>query len=59
MGFAGVGFHAYGVSRNMGSWRNWSQNGLNGPLLPAPPSFAGLTLAGLAAIGLMKERPDA
>lgn len=24
MGFAGVGFHAYGVSRNMGGWRNWS-----------------------------------
>lgn len=24
MGMAGVGFHAYGVSRNMGGWRNWS-----------------------------------
>ena len=53
MGFAGVGFHAYGVSRNMGGWRNWSQNILNGPPLPAPPSFAGLALAGLAAL-----RPD-
>ena len=30
MGFAGVGFHAYGVSRNMGGWRNWSQNILTG-----------------------------
>jgi hypothetical protein len=59
MGFAGVGFHAYGVSRNMGGWRNWSQNILNGPPLPAPPSFAGLALAGLAALGLMKEHPDA
>jgi len=59
MGVAGVGFHAYGVSRNMGGWRNWSQNVLNGPPLPAPPSFAGLALAGLAALGLMKEHPDA
>jgi hypothetical protein len=59
MGFAGVGFHAYGVSRNMGGWRNWSQNVLNGPPLPAPPSFAGLALAGLAALGLMKDNPDA
>lgn len=59
MGFAGVGFHAYGVSRNMGGWRNWSQNVLNGPPLPAPPSFAGLALAGLAALGLMKDHPDA
>ena len=52
MGIAGVGFHAYGVSRNMGGWRNWSQNILNGPPLPAPPSFAGLALAGLAALGI-------
>jgi hypothetical protein len=59
MGFAGVGFHAYGVSRNMGGWRNWTQNVLNGPPLPAPPSFAGLALAGLAALGLMKDHPDA
>jgi hypothetical protein len=59
MGFAGVGFHAYGISRNMGGWRNWSQNVLNGPPLPAPPSFAGLALAGLAALGLMKEHPNA
>jgi hypothetical protein len=59
MGFAGVGFHAYGVSRNMGGWRNWSQNILNGPPIPAPPSFAGLSLAGLAALGLMKAHPNA
>ena len=59
VGLAGVGFHAYGVSRNMGGWRNWSQNVLNGPPIPAPPSFAGLALAGLAALGLMKEHPDA
>jgi hypothetical protein len=59
MGLAGVGFHAFGASRNMGGWRNWSQNVLNGPPLPAPPSFAGLALAGLAALRLMKDHPDA
>jgi hypothetical protein len=59
MGLAGVGFHAFGVSRNMGGWHNWSQNVLNGPPLPAPPSFAGLALAGLAALRLMKDHPDA
>ena len=59
MGFAGAALHAYGVSRNMGGWRNWSQNILNGPPIPAPPSFAGLALAGLAALGLMDDHPDA
>lgn len=56
LGFVGVGFHAYGVSRNMGGWRNWSQNVLNGPPLPAPPSFTGLALAGLAALSLVERR---
>jgi hypothetical protein len=55
LGFAGVGFHAFGVARNMGGWRNWSQNVLNGPPLPAPPSFTGLALAGLAALSLIEE----
>jgi hypothetical protein len=59
MGFAGAGLHAYGVSRSMGGWRNWSQNILNGPPIPAPPSFAGLALAGLATLGLMDDHPDA
>ena len=59
LGFAGVGFHAYGVSRAMGGWRNWSQNLLNGPPLPAPPSFTGLALAGLAALGLIERSKDA
>lgn len=58
LGMAGVGFHAYGVSRNMGGWRNWSQNVLNGPPLPAPPSFTGLALAGLAALSLMDGEGD-
>ena len=53
LGAAGVGFHIYGVGRNMGGWRNWSQNVLNGPPIPAPPSFAGLAVIGLAALALM------
>jgi len=57
LGFAGVGFHLFGIARNMGGWRNWTQNLLNGPPLPAPPSFTGLALAGLAALRLLKERP--
>ena len=59
LGIGGVGFHAFGVHRNMGGWSNWSQNLLNGPPLPAPPSFTGLALAGLAALGLMEEHADA
>jgi hypothetical protein len=59
MGLAGSGFHAYGVSRNMGGWRNWRQNVLNGPPIPAPPSFTGLALAGLAAVRLIEEHRDA
>ncbi|MBR0939024.1 hypothetical protein [Bradyrhizobium jicamae] len=59
LGFVGVGFHAYGVSRNMGGWRNWSQNILNGPPLPAPPSFTGLALAGLAALSLVERNKKA
>jgi hypothetical protein len=55
LGFAGVGLHAFGVARNMGGWRNWSQNVLNGPPLPAPPGFTGLALAGLAALSLIEE----
>ena len=59
LGFVGMAFHAYGVQRNMGGWRNWSQNVLDGPPLPAPPAFTGLALAGLAALGLLKDHPDA
>jgi hypothetical protein len=54
LGIIGVGFHAFGVSRAMGGWRNWSQNVPNGPPLPAPPSFTGLALAGLAALRLLE-----
>jgi hypothetical protein len=59
MGGAGVLFHGWGIHRAMGGWRNWSQNVLDGPPLPAPPSFTGLALAGLAAIRLLREHPDA
>lgn len=59
MGLAGSAFHVLGVARNMGGWRNWRQNLLNGPPIPAPPSFTGLALTGLAALGLLKDHPDA
>lgn len=52
LGFAGMGFHARGITRRQGGWRNWSQNLFAGPPLPAPPSFLALALAGLAALRL-------
>lgn len=55
MGIIGSAFHVYGVHRNMGGWRNWSQNLLNGPPIPAPPAFTALALAGLAALGCIEE----
>lgn len=58
MGLAGAGFHIYGVSRAMGGWRNWRQNAADGPPIPAPPSFTGLALAGLAALALLRAHPD-
>ena len=58
LGLAGVGFHAYGIQRNMGGWRNWRQNILAGPPLPAPPAFTGLAIAGLGALLLMRAHRD-
>ncbi|MGH7458165.1 MAG: hypothetical protein ACREKN_03640 [Longimicrobiaceae bacterium] len=55
-GIAGMGFHAHGIQRSMGGWRNWSQNLLSGPPLPAPPSFTGMALAGLAGLALLAEQ---
>jgi hypothetical protein len=55
LGLGGVGFHAFGLSRRMGGWRNWNQNLLAGPPLPAPPSFSALALAALAALDLIEE----
>ncbi|WP_428390716.1 hypothetical protein [Lichenicoccus sp.] len=58
LGLAGTGFHALGVGRDMGGWRNWRQNVLNGPPLPAPPAFTGLALVGLAALRLLEDVAD-
>ncbi len=55
LGFVGAAFHAYGVQRNMGGWRNWRQNLLAGPPLPAPPSFTGLAIVGLGALLLLRR----
>jgi hypothetical protein len=55
MGIAGVGFHAYGLQRNMGGLANFRQNILAGPPLPAPPAFSGVALAGLGALELMRS----
>ncbi|WP_424360167.1 hypothetical protein [Methylocystis parvus] len=58
LGVIGMGFHAYGISRAMGGWRNWSQNVLDGPPLPAPPSFSALSLAALPALSLIEKEAD-
>jgi hypothetical protein len=55
LGLVGSGFHAYGISRNMGGWANWRQNLLAGPPLPAPPAFTGLAVAALGALLLMRK----
>lgn len=55
VGLAGTGFHVWGIHRHMGGWRNWRQNVLAGPPMPAPPAFTGLALAGLAALDLLTE----
>ncbi|HWE46206.1 MAG TPA: hypothetical protein VG407_09260 [Caulobacteraceae bacterium] len=52
LGLGGALLHAYGVSRAMGGWRNWRQNMVDGPPLPAPPSFSALAVAALAALSL-------
>lgn len=54
LGVAGTMFHAYGIHRNMGGWRNWSQMLLQGPPLPAPPGFTGVALGGLGALHLLE-----
>lgn len=54
LGIVGMAFHARGIARCHGGWRNWSQNLLSGPPLPAPPSFTALALAGLAAVRLRR-----
>ena len=55
LGLLGTAFHAYGVSRNMGGWKNWRQNLLAGPPVAAPPSFTGLAVVGLGAVLLIRR----
>lgn len=57
LGLVGTAFHARGIARQMGGWRNWSQNLQSGPPLPAPPGLTGAALAGLAALDLPGEAP--
>jgi hypothetical protein len=56
LGIAGPFFHAYGIHRNMGGWRNWSQMLLQGPPLPAPPAFLGIAAAGIGLLPSLQER---
>lgn len=53
LGIGGVGLHAYGVSRQMGGWKNWQQNVQSGPPIPAPPAFSALAMAAGAALSLI------
>lgn len=55
LGVGGVGFHVFGVSRAMGGWRNWRQNLIDGPPVPAPPAFTALSIAGLSALSLQRR----
>ncbi len=56
LGAIGTALHAYGIQRNMGGWRHWTQNLFSGPPLPAPPSFTGIAIAALGALRLIKAR---
>jgi hypothetical protein len=56
LGIAGPIFHAYGIHRNMGGWRNWTQMMLQGPPLPAPPAFLGIALAALGLLPALEQR---
>ena len=58
LGVAGTGLHAYGVSRNMGGFGNWTQNLFQGPPMAAPPSLLGIGLTGLSALALLKPREE-
>ena len=59
LGLGGVGLHIFGVSRAMGGWRNWRQNLIDGPPIPAPPAFTALSLAGLSALALQRREMGA
>jgi hypothetical protein len=57
-GVLGSAFHVYGVQRNMGGWRNWTQNLFAGPPIPAPPSFTGLAVAGVRVLRLLEQNEE-
>ncbi len=58
LGLIGSGLHAYGVSRNMGGFRNWTQNLFQGPPIAAPPSLTGIALMGFASLELLESRSN-
>jgi hypothetical protein len=59
IGIGGAVLHTLAVQREMGGWRNWSQNIHAAPPIPAPPAFTAMALAGLAALDLMNDdRPE-
>ncbi len=59
MGIGGSVLHTLAVQREMGGWKNWTQNIHAAPPIPAPPAFTAMALAGLAALELMDdERRD-
>ncbi len=58
LGLLGVGLHAYGVSRNMGGFGNWTQNLFQGPPIAAPPSLAGIALIGFSALDLLGRHKE-
>ncbi len=58
LGLLGVGLHSYGVSRNMGGFKNWTQNLFQGPPIAAPPSLAGIALIGFSALDLLGRKRE-
>ena len=56
VGVAGSALHTLAVNREMGGWKNWSQNIHAAPPIPAPPAFTAMALAGLAALELIDGR---
>lgn len=59
LGFGGALLHTLAVQREMGGWKNWTQNVFAAPPIPAPPSFTAMALAGLAALELMNDARSA
>ena len=55
IGIGGSLLHTLAVQREMGGWRNWTQNIHAAPPIPAPPAFTAMALAGLAALELMND----